>query len=513
MVPVTVSDKDFEELISTRAQTILGLASCVANCAQPGQLLIRPLLGQLLSQSIQIEELLDTYDARNNCRWCSFRSSIAAIKLFADVAYELLHIQHALPAYRLLPIEGDFGQATEGALGFTATILLKVCHRLLGKASELELPILQETVSEESFAERLPAGRLPHNCGTRHIESVYETVTMLATTFLHLATDSADVHAARKVSRQDHAAFAAKTITEEKLRTLELRFHNLQSMYDTYVSGTETEKTDEKLPTLRGHISVVFHLLRVATLLAHWYERHVDCPICEKKAKQGRLVTAEELLSVLMDYSLAHISQYILCAERLCHQMLKRYIEVDRLDVPVPPYRGFHVRPSTLISKLVLHYGSDIRMQINGEAYNAGSSLDLFRANELINARKRRRLAAEIDRLRLVPDKPNGTDIKDIVTQVVYTLAERSDLIIYERPLQLPEQSASREGTLLEQVTDAIARLLAIGKIDIATDVKATFTGDKRVLSDIKLLAETGYGEDSFGNNIPLPARLSYLRR
>lgn len=34
-----------------------------------------------------------------------------------------------------------------------------------------------------------------------------------------------------------------------------------------------------------------------------------------------------------------------------------------------------------------------------------------------------------------------------------------------------------------------------------------------RVLEDIKLLAENGYGEDDFGNNLPLPARLSYLRK
>ncbi|MEJ2704569.1 MAG: hypothetical protein P8Z79_19215 [Sedimentisphaerales bacterium] len=43
--------------------------------------------------------------------------------------------------------------------------------------------------------------------------------------------------------------------------------------------------------------------------------------------------------------------------------------------------------------------------------------------------------------------------------------------------------------------------------------MEAKFIGDKRVLFDIKLLAESGYGEDNFGNNIPLPEKLSYLRR
>ena len=43
--------------------------------------------------------------------------------------------------------------------------------------------------------------------------------------------------------------------------------------------------------------------------------------------------------------------------------------------------------------------------------------------------------------------------------------------------------------------------------------MKVTFIGDKRVLNDIKLLAESGYGEDKFGNNVALPDELSYLRR
>ena len=76
-----------------------------------------------------------------------------------------------------------------------------------------------------------------------------------------------------------------------------------------------------------------------------------------------------------------------------------------------------------------------------------------------------------------------------------------------------PDESGQTEGTLLQQVNDKVGQLLALGKIDIDIDLTATFIGDKRVLADIKLLAESGYGEDQFGNNIPLPEELVYLRR
>ena len=175
--------------------------------------------------------------------------------------------------------------------------------------------------------------------------------------------------------------------------------------------------------------------------------------------------------------------------------------------------RGFHVRPSTLIAKLVLHYGSEVKMILGSETYDATMPLELFRANEKINAEKRRWLASEIVRLRLVPEDTNSDDFASLARGVVLALAERGKLIMYEQPLLFPEDPAARDGTVLDRAVAEVARLLALGKIDIELDIKVTFRGDTRVLADIGLLAEMGYGEDKFGNNIPLPEKLKYLRR
>jgi hypothetical protein len=512
---VTITDKVFQKLITERARTLLGLARYLSRCKSNDKILMRPFLGQLLSQSLQIEELLDAYDAGNSCRWCSFRSLTAAMKLFSDVSYELLHIHHSLPAYRLLPIELDFVKSTEETLDFIGAILSRAGKQMIKRAEKLNLAIPQEGLREKSYTEDLPVGRLPHDCGTRRIETVSETVTLLATAFLNLAAESKDVRAASQAKPQEYASFVLDSVSEEKLRSLELRFHNLQSLYDTYVSGTEAEDLDTDLPILRGHISVVFHLLKTATAFAHYYERHVNKEPCNSPTRFEPLVKAEDLLMVLMNYSITSISLYIDCAENLCQRMLKRYAEVGQIEVSVPPYRGFHVRPSTLISKLVLHYGSEVRMKMEEEDYDASSPLELFRANEKVNAQKRRWLASEIIHLNIIreQEKAGQSNIDPVVRSVVLTLAERGKLILYEQPLQLPEKPAGKECTLLEKVTDEMARLLAMGKIDVDANLTATFIGDKRVLADIKLLAESGYGEDNFGNNIPLPEKLVYLRR
>src|SRR3990172_4373636 len=162
MASLTISNECFHKLIAERAQTLLALASHLCRCESTGKVLTRPFLGEFFSQSMQIEELLDAYDARNNCQWCVFRSLTATVKLFSDVSYELLHIQHALPAYCLLPIEHHFIEATEKTLEFTGKVLATAARQMLAGAEQLKLPCPSQDL--RIHAEQLPPGRLPHDC-------------------------------------------------------------------------------------------------------------------------------------------------------------------------------------------------------------------------------------------------------------------------------------------------------------------------------------------------------------
>lgn len=508
-----VDEHEFLKLVETRAEKLLGLLNYLAGCDRPKEALTRPLLGELLSQAVQLEEILDSYDAGKNRKWCTIRSLTAAVKSFSDISYELIHIRDRISSYRLLPVDRDFFAATEQTLAFTGGILIRVAREMVARAKALNLKVPQRDNIPQAYAECLPQGHLAHDCGTRRAETVAETVAMLTTEFLNLASSSESVRAASNAKPEDYDLCLAASLREERLRSLEFHFHNLQSQYDTYVSGTEAEHLDKDLIVLRGHVSVVFHLLKTATVFAHYYERHVNKQPCPALLTAPLLVERDALLSVLMNYSITFIDQYIGCAVNLCQEMLQRYAEVGEIEVGIPKYRGFHVRPSTLVAKLTLHYGSKVQMRLEDQVYDAGSSLDLFRANEKINAQKRRWLAMEIVRLKLVPETSEDQDIVANIRNVVLSLAAKGKLVMYEQPLELPEELCPTEGTLLDKVTTETGRLLAMGKIDIGTDIKASFSGDTRVLADIQLLAKFGYGEDNFGNNIALPDKLAYLRR
>ena len=508
-----INDHEFTDLISKRACRLLQLAHLFSTASPNSLYLTRFFIGDLLSQSIQLEEFLDAYGARNNRRWSRFRSLTATIKLFADVCYELLHIKYSLPSYRLLSIDRDFATSTTQSLELTREILATATDWIVVQAARLGLRVpVGGTAIIEQLTEQLPSGHLARDRATRKVKSASETVTQLATAYLNLAAESDLLNIAEKTDPAEYSACFPDPISEDNLRFLKFRFHSLQSLYDTHVSETEVECLDAGLPILRGHVSVVYHLLEIATQLVHYYERHLNINTGDSSLRRKPVIAPQTLLAMLMNYSIAFAGLYLNQGRSLSYTMLKRYAEVGRVTVPVPCYRGLHVRPATLIARIVRHYGSDIRMELDGQSYDASLPMDIFRANEKINAKKRRWLILEIGYFPLPAGSLNDRQIHTAILDVVFKLAEQGKLFLYQHPLQLSNEF-DREGILLENITAEIAHLLATGQLDIKTDLTIAFIGDKRVLSDLMLLAKSGYGEDCFGNNIALPKELAYLRR
>ncbi|MFH0911947.1 MAG: HPr family phosphocarrier protein [Planctomycetota bacterium] len=508
----TIDAGVFRGLVDTRSARLLMLAHSLATCAMDRSVLTRPLLASLLAEAGPLRELFDAYGALHNRRWYAFRQLVDGIHLFAEVSYTILHIQISLPNYHLIQAEGDFNQATRDALRFTGNVLMLIAARLLEEATRQDLSLPAASPEPETFAEDLPRGFLPRDRTSRHVTTAEETVAHLATAFLNLAAESKFLHSPSRLAHENSASCVPDPISEESLRQIEHRFQNLRSAYDTYISDTDTEEQDPDLKVLRGHVSVIFHLLEIATRLVHYYERHVRASSDDTQRIQRPLLHPGALLEVAMHYAILYASRYLLSARSLCQGMLKRYAEVGSITVPVPRYRGFHVRPSTLVARIVSHYASDVRMELGGESYDASAPLELFRANEQINAEKRRRLAQEIARVQeaLPPALKDRTVAA--VRWIALALAQANKIVIYEQPLPLEEMENDSCETLSQIAVDDIARLLAMGKIDIESDLTATFTGDKRVLADLQRLAKGGYGEDRFGNNVPLPNELQYLR-
>ncbi len=509
----TIDDQTFKTSIAPDLQDFLSISSGLRGY-EPEKV-NRPLLGRLHLESSRCEELLDAYGAQNNSTWSPLRKMTAVIKAFSRVGYSLLHIKNATPSYNLVQLEEDFEEATDRMISKAFRVLTKSCDEICKLNETLNIVTHINPIEEYRFDENQVVGRLENNRIRKESQAPGKTAVYLATSFLNLAEESLLLKIYKKLNEDEYGSAIPEEISEEKLRLLENKFHNLQSLYDTYLSGSDVAQKDPSLPVMRGHISVVYHLLECATNLTHYYERHSVYFHNEKVLEAP--IEDKDLLLHLMQYFIAFPERYILASQKLCKEILKHYAEMGEIEVPIPNYRGFHVRPSTLIAKIVVHYGSDVTMLLGDSVYNASMPLELFRANEEINQVKRKSVSECLVNHKLIAQDISAQYdtplMKKILRIVFLDLLEKQKIMIYDNNFSFEDLTPLENETLGEFAKRGIALYLAMGRIDIVSDTTVTFKGDKRVLQDLETLATHGYGEDKFGNNIVLPPSLSYLRR
>lgn len=509
----TIENQEFKTSIAEDLQDLLSISSGLSE--YKAEDVNRPLLGRLNLESSRCEELLDAYGAQHNDEWSPLRKITAVIKAFSRVGYSLLHIKKAAPSYNLVQLDESFEDATDYMISSIFSILMKSCKEICRLNENLDINHNLKPMDSYRFGENQVLGRLHSDRIRKASEYPGKTAVYLATSFLNLAEESIMLKIYKKLNEDEYSAAIPEEVSEEKLRLLENKFHNLQSLYDTYLSGSDVAQKDPSLPVLRGHISVIYHLLECATNLTHYYERH--SLYFHEKTVLTAPVQDKELLTHLMQYFISFPERYILASQKLCKKILKHYAEMGEIEVPIPNYRGFHVRPSTLIAKIVVHYGSDVTMTLGNNEYNASMPLELFRANEEINQVKRKSVSQCLVTHKLIAQDISAQYdtplMKKILRIVFLDLLEKQKIMIYDNNFSFEDLTPLENETLGEFSKRGIALYLAMGKIDIVSDTTVCFKGDKRVLQDLETLANHGYGEDKFGNNIVLPPTLSYLRR
>ncbi|HAK46166.1 MAG TPA: hypothetical protein DCO79_09660 [Spirochaeta sp.] len=470
-------------------------------------------LGRAKSSSSRVEEMLDHYNAKNNLKWRTFRENISSIKLFTDVAYITLHLKHTSPQYKLLSGIETFLADTNDVIDQYSTSLHWITNELIESSKLVGLDQDNSHNQDLYRAIESPRGQLPSDLKKGHIDNPEQVIVSLATSYLNLASESVLLKKISKLHCDDYRELVPNSISENSIRLLESKFHNLQSLYDTYISSSDIEKLDCDLKLIRGHASIVYHLLEASTLLIHYYERHIMLIPVQTQTETCIPISTEKILDILVNYYINYAEQFLTAGKNLCKKVIKKYAEEGKIDVSVPVYRGFHVRPSTLVSKIIQHYGSEVFLHIGGVKYDASSPMNLFRVNEEINAVKRRNLAQNINSLKTITAFENRDDYEKGLKEIFHELLEDNKIINYASEFSLPDIKTISEETLGEFANRAIANLLAQGKIDLRTDLVVTFVGDKRVLADLEILASCGYGEDCYGNNVVLPEELSYLRK
>ena len=463
------------------------------------------------------ETLLDSCGAKENRAWFFLRELVAAVRSFGKVCYVLRYLELRLSSYNITDQETlEFKVITENVRLLFDSMLQKAFAQLEHEAKELGIEIPKTGVISDDFPYFRSPGKLYADMRIDNSKED-EAIIKIATSYLEIAEEYTALGFCRVFSIQELLDIVPEHVNEERLRTFEAEVHNLQSVYDTYIQYTQMEANDSRLVKLRSCVSIALHLLEIATVLIHFHERHERNSRHPEAYHSLQDVTGTyQVIDVMGNYALFYCTKFLQKGKLLSEETVMDYAQITSKRIPIPIYRGFHVRPSTYIAKISRHYGAEVQMHLDDEVYDASCVFDLFRANEKINMEKRRLIAKKLLSAQHITHTSKNVLPHIIKRELKYLLDEKI-LIVHQELLpedlvipDIDQQELTPE-EVRSTINELITRLLALGKVDIIMPISVTFVGDKRPLRDIEILAESGYGEDAKGNNVPLPEEISYL--
>ena len=488
--------------------------------------LTRPKLNYIKARSEAAEELLDAMGARTNAEWLPTRKCIAILKNFSASSYELLHIKISAPYYFLGENLEQFTQDTERHVRFMTGVIRHSLVNLYENTTRLGVTLDQPRMAYD-FNEILNVPKLKRNMPSTEPGSVKHRIDALALNVLNSTEDMKSFKKLYTASPEEWDKLDFDFLNETKFRSLEVNMHSLQSLYDTYISDSDTEDSDDDLRKVRGRISVILHLLRIASTYIHFYERHIhgnpmavfeDAKSTRECLRPVASVNRPEFYTAILKYLAHYIETFQEEGRKLCARLLQRYCVTKTVEVNVPPYMGFHVRPSSLVAAIVMHYGCNVQMRLWDTEYDAGRASNIMMSNHYLDQKKRSYLVAEMNRIDF-SDLEHQLQIGyldklSLGKQAILKLASAGLVRIYKLPLEIDNEKfrPSQEASFTDYVFQLVVYLMNYDRqVGILFPAKVQFTGPEQAVDDLLALASANYCESETGEDLPLPKQLEYL--
>jgi phosphotransferase system HPr-like phosphotransfer protein len=382
-------DISFAEKAGIFSSDLLKLCRYMAGYDPNTYFFTKKLYSQLIGSSQLLEDFLDFHGAKNSTNWFFYRELTAAIRHLSLGGYSQRHIANRLRYYELEDTV-DFERDGELTLDFLAATLIKLAPVMLEEARRLNIPVPGDVYSPSDFPEVTTSELLPYDIYDENKNQQKENIVKIASEFLRIAEKFDLFGLYEPVKPEKVRAMVPHTINEVEVRRVEMLVHNLQSSFDTYVIHGGFRYGNRKLKRLRGHFSVVFHLLQVTGRLLHFYERHLLEAGYKNIYKQVQdrladLVDQDNLLDLIINYGVYYACRFFISGKKVAQDILNENIERTAIKVGIPVKLGFHSRPSLLVAKIVQHFGGEVALRVGEDRFDASSVLDIQWAGGKIN--------------------------------------------------------------------------------------------------------------------------------
>ena len=374
-------DISFREKVRIFSHDYLKCFTYIAGFDSSRYLFTKKLFSTLIGTSQVLEDFLDFHGAKNNTDWYFYRELCAAVRHLSLGGYCQTHIANRLVFYELGDTD-EFNEQGTQTLFFLRRSLKQLAPVILDEARRLDIPIPDSRYAVADFPGVTTSEMLDYDIDDLDKDVQKKNIVKIASEFLGIAVEFDELGFYEPMGQEEILNIVPDQVNEVSIRQFEMVVHNLQSAFDTYVIHGGYRFGNRKLKQLRGHFSVVFHLLQMIGRLLHFYERHLH-QISYKdiykrvQERMADLVDPDNLLDRAINYGLFYVCHYLNTGKELAEDILNDNIEKTAVTVGIPVKLGFHARPSLLVAKIVQHYGGEVEMIAGGDRFDASSVLDI----------------------------------------------------------------------------------------------------------------------------------------
>jgi len=343
----------------------------------------------MIQESECLENFMDQYGARENIKWSFFVECLASIRNLSIAAFFTRHILDRFPYYNLKESnekENNFKASSVETLLFLNESILKLFVELRATAEKNELNILGNTDTPIEFTDIETNKRLPRNVTEDKTKDQEERVIEVCEKVKRISRIMNDSRVSQIEDVNELKIAVLKKYNEKRARMHKNLIHNIQSDFDTYIKNTRLEVDHQELKVLRGYISMPLHLLEVSLWLAHFYERHEDeIRPGENRKRISTIVNKDMILNKIVNFGFFYSQYFVNKANILSEEILKCFVKVLKVELPIPKPLGFHARPCTLISLIARRYeDTDLFLNVDDEKFDAKSVMSLLQLGGII---------------------------------------------------------------------------------------------------------------------------------
>ncbi|MBN2467183.1 MAG: HPr family phosphocarrier protein [Deltaproteobacteria bacterium] len=399
-----ISEEAFLRLVHNATVDVLRISQCLAGEQVDPKLLTKRLFYVISVTARELEDFLDDHGAKNNRDWYFFRELVATARTFGFVAFLVEHIETRYLSFQDKKSYKSYFERTKSIRQYYNQLLIQIFTLIQNEAQRLNISFPPQGLSEHYYYD-IPSNKiLPPNLNEEEDKNEKESIIKICSQFINITQEFDDLECDRRYPPQQLSKMIPAKVNEEKIRRFELFMHNLESVYDTYVKDTSLEAQDPGFNKLRTQISIILHLLEIARALAHFYERHEKINTLLEQAVPGNSVP-----NCVVNWALYHTDRMMRSSKLLAEELLRHYAAMDSIQLPVPKNLGFHLRPSTLVAKVVNHYGSDAYLIVGNDKFDAKSVLSITWAGGKIAREK-------IDEVTFVGEKRVLDDLETLAS-------------------------------------------------------------------------------------------------